>query len=245
MEYTYLLVNFFTILIPFIFSFHPKLKFHKTWRAFFPAVVFTGFIFIVWDMLFTAMGVWGFNERYLTGLKVGNLPVEEVLFFFCIPYACVFTFHCLSLFLPKRVNIRRQKNISVFLATVLLVVGILNIQNLYTASTFLSLAILIILSHFVWNIYWLTRFYTVYLVLLIPFFVVNGILTGTGIEEEVVWYNPEEFLNLRLLTIPVEDIFYGMELILMNLLIYKFLLNRKLEGTSYQRNKKVSEKVIS
>lgn len=245
MQYTYLLVNFFTILIPFVFSFHPKLKFHKTWSAFFPAVVFTGFLFIVWDMLFTALGVWGFNERYLTGLKVGNLPVEEVLFFFCIPYACVFTFHCLSLFLPKRVNMRRQKNTSVFLATVLLVVGILNIQNLYTASTFLSLAILIILSHFIWKIYWLNRFYVVYAVLLIPFFIVNGILTGTGIEEEVVWYNPEEFLNLRLLTIPVEDIFYGMELILVNLLIYKFLLHRKAEQSPYPKRNLRSENIAS
>ncbi len=243
MQYTYLLVNFFTILIPFLFSFHPKLKFHKTWKAFFPAVFLTGLVFVIWDMYFAYLGVWGFNERYLTGIEVGNLPLEEVLFFFCIPYACVFTFHCLSLFMSKRTNFRKQKNITIFLVTVLLVVGILNIGNLYTSTTFISLSIVLLLSHFVWRIRWLNRFYIVYAVLLIPFFIVNGVLTGTGIEEEVVWYNSEEFLNIRLLTIPIEDIFYGMELILINLLIYKLLLSKSKVANPVSKNE-YSEKVL-
>lgn len=226
MKYTYLLVNFFTIIIPFIFSFHPRLKFHKTWKAFFPAVFVTGFIFVIWDMYFTHLGVWGFNARYLTGWQIGNLPFEEVLFFFCIPYACVFTFHSLSLLMSMKTNYKRQKNVSLFLISILLVVGILNLENRYTSSTFISLAVLLALSHFVWRIHWLNRFYIVYGILLIPFFMVNGVLTGTGLEEEVVWYNPEEFMNLRILTIPIEDVFYGMELILVNLLIYKFLLRK-------------------
>jgi lycopene cyclase domain-containing protein len=231
MQYTYLLINFYTILVPFIFSFHPKLKFNHTWKAFFPAVILTGMVFITWDMYFTHLGVWGFNERYLTGVRVGNLPLEEVLFFFCIPYACVFTFHCLSLFMSKKYNSKRQMKSTIFIATLLLVVGLLNFNNIYTSSTFLSLAILLLLSHFIWRIRWLNRFYIIYLILLIPFFIVNGILTGAGIEEEVVWYNSEYFLNIRLYTIPVEDIFYGMELILVNLLLYKFLLNRKRSAT--------------
>ena len=244
MQYTYLLVNFFTILIPFLFSFHQKLQFHKTWKAFFPAVFLTGLVFVIWDMYFTHLGVWGFNERYLTGIHLGNLPIEEVLFFFCIPYACVFTFHCLSLFLPRRNNFKRQKNTTVFLVTVLLVVGLLNIGKLYTASTFISLSIVLLLAHFVWRVRWLNRFYVVYGVLLIPFFMVNGVLTGTGIEEEVVWYNPEEFLNIRLLTIPIEDIFYGMELILINVLIYKFLLSREKVNFATTSKKQFSEKVL-
>ena len=63
----------------------------------------------------------------------------------------------------------------------------------------------------------------VYSVLLLPFFIVNGILTGTGLDSPVVWYNDNENLGLRVLTIPVEDIFYGMELIFLNLLIYQKL----------------------
>ena len=59
--------------------------------------------------------------------------------------------------------------------------------------------------------------------MLIPFFIVNGILTGTGIEGNVVWYNDEQNLGIRLATIPIEDTAYAFSLILMNLLLfYKF-----------------------
>jgi lycopene cyclase domain-containing protein len=244
MEYTYLLVNFFTILIPFLFSFHPKLRFDKTWKAFFPAVFITGLVFVLWDMYFTSIGVWGFNERYLTGIEIGNLPLEEVLFFFCIPYACVFTFHSLNLILRKRVSQKGQNNVTLFIAAILFVIGLLNLDKDYTASTFLSLSVLLLLSQFVLNVSWLNRFYIVYAVLLIPFFIVNGILTGTGIEEQVVWYDSEEFLGIRLLTIPLEDIFYGMELILMNLLIYRFLMSRRKIPAGYYHHTGISQKVL-
>ena len=49
----------------------------------------------------------------------------------------------------------------------------------------------------------------------------DGILTGTFIEEEVVWYNDEAIMGMRLGTIPVEDIFYAMFLMLMNIAIYE------------------------
>lgn len=227
MSYTYLLINFFTVVIPFGFSFHPKLQFHKTWRAFFPAAAITGIGFIAWDIWFTHLGVWGFNDQYLIGMEIANLPVEEILFFLCIPYACVFTFHCLTLFFDNPFSKHMEQRTTIALVILLLISALTFHQQIYTAITFASLAVLLAIAQFYFRTDWLGSFYAVYTLLLIPFFMVNGVLTGLGLEEPVVWYNEMEIIGIRLVTIPLEDVFYGMELILMNLMIYHYLLTRK------------------
>ena len=239
MNYLYLYINFFTIIIPFLFSFHPKLLFYKTWNAFFPAVIIAGIIFLVWDAYFTHLGVWGFNPDYLTGITLINLPLEEVLFFFCIPYACVFTFHCLDVLLLNKSFRFNDKIVTPVLIIALIIISIFQYQKIYTLVTFISLAALLALSKYILNIQWLDKFYFVYAILLFPFLIVNGILTGTGLDSPVVWYNNEEIIGIRILTIPVEDIFYGMLLILLNLLIYQYIKRKR---TAYKKDSFVTAK---
>ena len=223
MKYTYLLINFFTIIVPFLFSFHPKLQFHKTWKAFFPAVFISGLLFIVWDIYFTDLGVWGFNPDYLVGIYLFNLPLEEILFFFCIPYACVFTYHCLDLFITKSIGDQTERILTPLLILIFIITAFFQYAKIYPLVTFLLLPLLIVISRYVLKERWISKFYIIYGVLLFPFLIVNGLLTGTGLEAPVVWYNEQEIIGFRIMTIPVEDVFYGMALILLNLQIYLFL----------------------
>ncbi len=205
--------------MPFIFSFHPKLRFYQNWRFFFPANLIVALVFIAWDVLFTYLGVWGFNPRYLCGAVIYNLPIEEVMFFICIPYASLFTYHCLKLFF-KSVPIP-SRLVSIVLIVVLFLVGFASLPKLYTSSAFLSLGVFLFFITFVSKQQWLPNFYLSFAIILIPFVVVNGLLTGSWIDEPVVWYNNDQNLGIRLLTIPVEDVFYGMLLLSLNTWLYE------------------------
>mgnify|MGYP002358996761 CR=1 FL=1 len=208
-----------------MFSFYPKADFSKKWRFLGPAIAIPAVVFIIWDSWFTSMGVWGFNDRYLTGLRLGNLPIEEVLFFVCIPYACVFTYEAVNYLLKTPLS-RATTAISGLMVLALAITGGVYIDHWYTSVTFIGLVSYLIILYIFRHTAFLSRFYFAFLFILIPFFIVNGILTGTGLPEPIVWYNDTENLGLRMLTIPVEDTFYGMLLILMNVSIFEFLQQR-------------------
>lgn len=231
MKYTYLLVNAFTILIPFLFSFHPKIRFDRKWKSFFPASLLVALIFLSWDIAFTNMGVWSFNPDYLTGLYLINLPLEEVLFFFCIPFSCVFTFYCLDRFFNLSWHRGAERMVCIALSIFLLAAGLFNLERSYTSVTFISTGLVCLLLVFVAGITWFGKSLTVYGILLLPFLLVNGVLTGMGLEEPVVRYNDNENLGIRLLTIPIEDTAYGYLLVLLNLYFFRLLDSRK-EGAS-------------
>ena len=59
---------------------------------------------------------------------------------------------------------------------------------------------------------------------------VNGVLTGSFIDAPIVWYNNTQNLGTRMFTIPIEDVFYGMGLILLNILLTEVFLPKGLQA---------------
>ena len=226
MKSLYLLVDFFTVLVPFLFSFHPKIQFYKTWKQFFLASVIVAFVFIIWDSIFTYLHVWSFNPRYVTGIYFLKLPIEEILFFICIPFSCVFTFFCLDKFYNFSWSDKMERRFVLIFFSLLVVIGLIFGSRLYTSITFISCAFAAVFLKFIFRVQWFGKAISVYAILLVPFLIVNGILTGSGLQQPVVIYNKTEIMNIRLFTIPVEDVFYGLELFLLNLALYKYFIKR-------------------
>lgn len=210
-KYLYLFLDVATLSVPLMASFYPKHSYFKQWSSLFKAITIVVIPFLLWDMFFTSIGVWGFNPTYLTGITVGNLPIEEVLFFIFIPYSSVFVYFSLEFLFKKKPLDKAHKYITLLLIVVLGIILFFNFTKWYTATTF-SLVILYLLYHLKKKTN-LGLHYLSYSITLIFFFLVNGTLTGTFIEEPVVWYNDLENIGYRIGTIPFEDVFYGFLLV--------------------------------
>jgi lycopene cyclase domain-containing protein len=221
-KYTYLLINFLTILFPVILSFDKRVAFHKSWKFIWPGMGITGLVFLAWDVLFTIKGVWSFNPKYILGITFFQLPLEEVLFFLTVPFACIFIYECLNYYIKWQLS----DMVSSVISSSLIVYSLLNVgffyHKLYTLVTFGLLAVLLIYLEFIARSRWLNRFYRAYVVSLIPFYLVNGLLTSMP----VVLYNNVQNLGTRVGTIPIEDHFYCMALLVMNVGFFEYLKNK-------------------
>jgi lycopene cyclase domain-containing protein len=223
---TYAWIDLGAVFFPFVFSFHPRLRFHREWRALFSSIVVMMGLFIPWDALFTKAGVWGFTPEHLAPIRLWGLPLEEWLFFICVPYACLFTYHCSRVWWPFDVDRGWTKWASGALSLFLFSVAIAQHHKAYTCTAWSLCAVWVVFTGYVQRPVWLARFYLSYAVLLIPFLIINGLLTGSGLEQPVVWYNDTENLGLRLFTIPVEDVFYGMLMVGMTTSFYELFRRR-------------------
>lgn len=205
--------------VPLVLSFDKRLRFYTKWKYVLPSIAAVALVYILFDILLTKNGVWGFNPKYLSGKYIFNLPIEECLFFITIPYASIFLHYSILEYFPNlKISAGKVRLISFTLIAVSIAILIFNFNNQYTLYILLKFIIVLLLSYFDKS-NTINTFYITFLVILVPFVIVNGILTGSFIVEEVIWYNNAENLGIRFFTIPVEDFAYAFSMILFNLLL--------------------------
>lgn len=224
--YTYLWINILSVLFPVLLSFDKKVAFYKEFRYVLPAIIVTAALFCVWDSFFTAWGIWGFNDKYITGIWWFGLPMEEVLFFFTVPYACLFVYACTRAYIPKDILHSAERAITFVVLLLSVAAVIIFRKQLYTSVTMLLCGMSILIRMWAAKRKSLSRFYVGFAFCLIPFLIINGVLTYLP----VVWYNNAYNTGVRIFTIPVEDTFYLMVLLLWNVGIYESLKRRKEEA---------------
>lgn len=230
LEYSYLIINIASISIPFLWSFEPKVRFINYFRSVLWGILVMSLIFIPWDIVYTRLGVWGFNDSYLTGLNLFGLPVEEWLFFFCIPYSSIFTHEVLKYYIPRNPLDGKDIWITPVLVIILSLILIFNWSNYYTGFVSLSAIIVILFFQYGMKKVDMSRIYFSYLLVLVPFFIVNGILTGTGLNEPIVWYNEDHFMGIRIGTIPLEDTIYALAMLVISMGIFDLIKKKNISA---------------
>jgi len=221
MSWIYLLLNIFTFSGPLTRTFEPRIYYFGKWKALFTAIGLTAAFFIIWDVFFTKIGIWSFNPPYLVGVDLGNLPIEEWLFFITIPYACLFIYEVYKYFFKDFIG----KN-AFYLAWLVILLNLAAIffyyDRWYTCTTSVLVVLMLLLELYVIKGKYLGYFFIGYMISLVPFLLVNGVLTALP----VVIYNDLENVGTRIYTIPVEDTMYMLLLLLMNTSIYEYLKKR-------------------
>ncbi|MGQ8870408.1 lycopene cyclase domain-containing protein [Myroides sp. TSA_177.3] len=223
---TYSTILFLTVIICFVASFDSRIQFNKQFLHFFKASALVSVPFILWDIWFTHLGVWWFNTNYTIGVSIAGLPLEEMLFFIFIPFSCIFTYFVIDKYYQLDL-LKSFNNLLVFTSIIILiVVGLLNINKIYTITTCLVSVATLFYLHFIVKSQWISKASFVYTLLMLGFFPVNGVLTGTGLENPIVNYNPKDFLGIRMFTIPVEDMVYGYTQFLLIIYFFKYFQNK-------------------
>lgn len=206
-KYSYLFINFLTVLFPLAFSFLGPIKFYRKFKSYLVALVVVGTYFIIWDQYFTIQGYWGFNENYLTGVKIINLPIEEVLFFVCIPFACIFMYEAIKTQI-KESQVKFNKQIFLPLSLLFFIISFLTIEREYSSFLLFSTGLFILVLYKDRTVAFLhdRRFYYSIVTMFVGFYLVNYILTSTPI----VTYNSDAFSGIRITSIPLEDHLYSL-----------------------------------
>ncbi len=225
--FTYALVLLFSLAVPVIRSFEKKhIHFIGKMPQLLPAMLIMALVFIVWDVFFTRWGVWGFNDDYLLGWRILGLPIEEILFFFVIPYVCLFSYEVLNYFIRKDLLGKAAPFITGALLIFCVVLLIKFPGRLHTLWSVFSAVLLLALVGVAWRPVWLGRFYLMFGITLVPFVLVDGVLTGSFFGNMVVYYNEAHIIGPRILTIPFEDLVYGFSMLLMTTALYEWFRNR-------------------
>jgi lycopene cyclase domain-containing protein len=212
---------------PLALSFDKKVAYYKQWKPLFIGIAINGIIFLVWDSIFASNGVWGFNDDYVWPIRLLHLPIEEWLFFVVVPYCSVFIYVCIKAYIPKQPFANIKQHITLFFLILTFILALLNTDKAYTFWNGFISSILLLIHYLFLKREWMGYFWLAYLVHLVPFFIINGVLTGAVTTEPIVWYNNEENLGIRLVTIPIEDSIYALTCLLIPITIMEFLLTNK------------------
>jgi len=224
MKFTYL----FLVLLIFILPLVAGKLYRKTlwldWKKYLRSAIIPILLFTVWDILVTNY-FWFFNSRYVIGVYLFNLPIEEILFFFIIPYSCLFLWINFDKKITDiEINIFRW---IFFLITFPITVIFLQKDFYYSFIVGLLLIVTVIFDH-VQRTYLFTKlkFYLFLLLVLLLITIFNGILTGLP----VITYASSVKTNLNVFTIPIEDYGYGVVLVSLITILYQKSFSKKEEN---------------
>lgn len=232
MKFEYLIFNLIVFSGPIFFGIQKKFNFTDKFKPAIISIFLTSLPFLIWDSLVTDIH-WRFNENFTIGIKLFSLPIEEIMFFYSVPLACLFLWEMIIQNSKDKVLIENEH--FRFWGTLLLISSVVFVilGKIYTSFVFLSVFLAFFIDSRLTKLYKRKNFW-VFISMIAGFILLfNGYLTA----RPVVLYSPDFMVNFRIITIPVEDFGYGFSLIYFAIIVYE-----KLKKIFNVREKTISTK---
>jgi lycopene cyclase domain-containing protein len=200
-----------------------RFYFLDKWRESFISILFAAVPFLIWDSLVTGKH-WDFNSNYILGLKLFDLPLEEIMFFISVPFACLFTWEMVKKHSMNRIVKLKLLNTAIQILSAAAGVILLFNGKGYTGLAFTGLGIVLFYdSNFGGKILQQRIFLNFFILITIFTLIFNGYLTW----RPVVTYGEVYQMGFRIFTIPFEDFIFGYSLLILSTSIFEKLLVQK------------------
>jgi lycopene cyclase domain-containing protein len=217
MSLTYLVLNLCIIAVPVWYTPDKRTAYYRRLPALGFSIAVVSTCYLLWDILVTARGEWSFNGKYLTGVKILNIPLEEGLFFITVPYSCLFIYEVV-LYATKSSKFSLPASLIIAMILALLASSLAFYPQGYTTKAlvscgfFLLIALLLDRPLLESNQYWIWL-----AICYVPFLIINTVLTALPVVE----YNSKAIWGFRVGTIPLEDFFYNYAMLSFYLLFFR------------------------
>lgn len=204
-SYTYFLVLAATVAVPLVLSLMPwRLRWSgQEWRRLTQVFLLVSLPFVLLDVYSHASGWWAYNPDFVTGFRSMGLPLEEIMFFIVVPFACLYLFSAVAR-MARSEQLRRPWHWRLVLG--MLIVGALTLALIEPRErTLFDVFVFVLVATVGWikppsrvEILWLGA-------VVLLFLIVNTILTALP----VVTYDATFGSRYRIGTIPFEDVLYN------------------------------------
>lgn len=218
MKIEYLIFNLIVFSGPIYFGVQEKFNFRNKIPIALLSSLISAIPFLIWDSLVTNIH-WFFNEKYIIGIKFFGLPFEEILFFISVPFACLFLWEMIVQNSKDKFFCNKYFYIILTISFSIAAVYFFISGLIYTALVFSFLLISVLVDNLSQKMLFSKNFAIFLAFVFLAFLIFNGYLTA----RPVLIYSERFITNIRITTIPVEDIGYGFSLIYLATKVYEKL----------------------
>jgi lycopene cyclase domain-containing protein len=84
---------------------------YRRWQVLLKSLLPVVVVFAVWDVIAIARNHWTYDPRFVTGISLGPLPIEELVFFLVIPVCALLSYEAVGTVIGwiRRRTVRRTE----------------------------------------------------------------------------------------------------------------------------------------